>query len=435
MKNKACYIISAVIVTVMLVSCSKEVPENTAASDKITSEDNNLYRISLEDALHSLDEFIGETETRTSIETDKRISNVLYINRNYYSANTKSDEGAQCLLYVVNFEQEQGYAVLSADSRLPVGIYAVTDAGNAEEQDFYESNQEEFNVLNLIYQSASGNIPVVDTTVKDPVIDPILPPGGDQEPPEGEWVITRWGPWYTTKDIPVMLRTKWHQGEPFNNYVQPNAAGCTSIALFQIMAYNQYPNKHTINGVDIPYSALRDEVYIDSSSSYAEPVAMFVLNFHDKYMDLHFDGETLIFPTAAKKYLESVGYLNVELYKSSNTCDVNRIKESLNKGLPVMVSALANGLNGHSWVVDGIKEQSRSGKKVGEKTGKVYGSKSESRTFLHCNWGWQGVNDGYFYAGVFDSNNPISVPNSINPASESDGYYRHYYRIITYDLP
>lgn len=399
------------------------------------------YHIGLETALESLDEFFDAMDGTKSTSDRIRIADVIRLGRQP-GTTVKSTESTDTstILYVVNFEDDAGYAVLAADSRLPVDIYAVTEKGRADRNDLSSSdcNGETFNPLAIIHASAASIINVSDSLIKDPdADDPKRPHPYDtlRDIWAGEWVITRWGPWRNDKNIPIMLKTRWHQREPFNNYVKPNTAGCTTIALFQLMAYNEYPANHTINGIRIPYSDLKKIAYINSGNPvYANEVATFVLNFHNRYMDLHFDESTLIFPTAAKKYLESVGYTNVNLSKNSNKCDASTIYNSLNKGYPVLISAKSNGLNAHTWVIDGYIRQYRTGVKIGEETEHVYGRTLEIREFVHCNWGWQGYNDGYFYMGIFDSNNPIST-NEIRKTSEDNGYYKSFYRIITYELP
>lgn len=399
------------------------------------------YHIGLETALESLDEFFDAMDGTKSTSDRIRIADVIRLGRQP-GTTVKSTESTDTstILYVVNFKDDAGYAVLAADSRLPVDIYAVTEKGRADRNDLSSSdcNGETFNPLAIIHASAASIINVSDSLIKDPdADDPKRPHPYDtlRDIWAGEWVITRWGPWRNDKNIPIMLKTRWHQREPFNNYVKPNTAGCTTIALFQLMAYNEYPANHTINGIRIPYSDLKKIAYINSGNPvYANEVATFVLNFHNRYMDLHFDESTLIFPTAAKKYLESVGYTNVNLSKNSNKCDASTIYNSLNKGYPVLISAKSNGLNAHTWVIDGYIRQYRTGVKIGEETEHVYGRTLEIREFVHCNWGWQGYNDGYFYMGIFDSNNPIST-NEIRKTSEDNGYYKSFYRIITYELP
>lgn len=429
----------------VLFSCSKEILQNdSSVGGEIFSEEmGSPYRISLEDALNSLDEFLGTIETKSSNTERKRISDVLYIKQDK-PVDTKSEDDTSCVLYVVNFEDEQGYAVLSADTRLPVDIYAVTETGSAEEQDFYVSSQDEFNVLNLIYQSASGNIPAVDTTVKDPEIIPILPPEeGGQEPPEGEWVVTRWGPWYDLEAYQKMLITQWGQGAPYKDLTGADYAGCTVVAVAQVMAYNQYPSH--LNDIRMPFDTLRNMRTVSLSSVYADSVALL---FNDIYQDCgakdYGESGSLLWPKDVVPYLERIGYKNVKLHRNPTKFELDIVYNSVTDGYPVIVSALNSdtGLgdvlkgdaNSHTWVIDGYVKQMRTGRKEGEKTGQYYGSKSETREFVHCNWGWDGDYDGYFYPGIFSKNEPAPYSAGVQLQSQGGDNYKYFYRIITYTL-
>lgn len=76
----------------------------------------------------------------------------------------------------------------------------------------------------------------------------------------------------------------------------------------------------------------------------------------------------------------------------------------------------------------------RTGRKEGEKTGQYYGSKSETREFVHCNWGWDGDYDGYFYPGIFSKNEPAPYSAGVQLQSQGGDNYKYFYRIITYTL-
>ena len=113
---------------------------------------------------------------------------------------------------------------------------------------------------------------------------------------------------------------------------------------------------------------------------------------------------------------------------------MNRIYKSIEKGYPAIVSALdANTLKGHTWIVDGHIKQIREGRKVGEESGDFHGTVGESREFVHCNWGWNGNYDGYFYPGIFNENKPAPYRDQTK-SSQGTGSYERFYRIITYNL-
>jgi hypothetical protein len=72
--------------------------------------------------------------------------------------------------------------------------------------------------------------------------------------------------------------------------------------------------------------------------------------------------------------------------------------------------SLSNGgTSGHAWVVDGC---------IGyRQLVRVYNSNEVLlreyylyRNLVHCNWGWEGVCDGYYETSVFDLNNGAIIP-------------------------
>lgn len=48
--------------------------------------------------------------------------------------------------------------------------------------------------------------------------------------------------------------------------------------------------------------------------------------------------------------------------------------------------------SGHTWLADGVIEQYRINSIYKKKTGKLISTKDEHHTFIHCNWGWGGLN-------------------------------------------
>lgn len=397
------------------------------------------YHIGLENALESLDGFIAAIDGTKSGTLESRIANIIRLGRQPGAVlKSEDDTDMSTLLYIVNFKDSAGYAVLAADSRLPTDIYALTEAGNADEEDFLSGQdgaEEDFNPLDLIYRSAlHGNISTGRDTTLIPFPDPTIPIGDTlQNIYIGEWVITQWGPWNTIINRPAMLMTQWGQGSPYKDKTGAKDAGCTVVAVAQMMAYNQYPTH--LDGVKMPFDILRTMQHISTISAYADDVARL-------YADIFFDcgaisfGEmgTLLWPKDVVPYLEKLGYSNVKLYKNDSKCDMNKIHISVDKGYPAIVSALdANTLKGHTWIVDGHIKQARQGRKVGEKSGDFYGNINEIREYVHCNWGWSGKDDGYYYSGIFNTEKPVYK----NPTTKSneESNFKSFFRIITYELP
>ena len=130
------------ICMLLLGACAKDAPPPaTAPTPKTLS-----FRVPEEEALRQLDNVLDilDTPTRGGKRTVKEIFE-------HRSARTRSTDGStpNSLLYIVNFDDDQGYAVLAADSRLePVlalidsGVYTPSE-NYAEEPDLTEADLDE----------------------------------------------------------------------------------------------------------------------------------------------------------------------------------------------------------------------------------------------------------------------------------------------------
>lgn len=99
-----------------------------------TDSDTNPYRISEEEALANLDAFFAANSggnTRTSASAP-RVKNLIGI-RNHDKATRGEAEDTTTLLYVANFENQQGFALLAADKRIDTPVIGVSEQGEISE--------------------------------------------------------------------------------------------------------------------------------------------------------------------------------------------------------------------------------------------------------------------------------------------------------------
>ena len=63
--------------------------------------------------------------------------------------------------------------------------------------------------------------------------------------------------------------------------------------------------------------------------------------------------------------------------------------------------------------------------------------KIDSRTLLHCNWGWGGWCDGYYYSKLFDvRQGAVELDDGDQSYLEYPNFkYTWWFRMITYDKP
>ncbi len=210
---------------------------------------------------------------------------------------------------------------------------------------------------------------------------------------------------YTTAprtSIAPLLKTKWGQSTPFNNLCPENGnggrcvTGCTATAMAQVMKHHNWPPKGTgshsyntpINGVSTEVSADFSTATYDwnnmlnvygSGATEAQCNAVAQLLFHcGAATDLGYGttsgAATLKVQKALANYFgydKSVKFTLREFYSIEGWNDL--IYNELANNRPVHMAGY-NQSSGHAFVCDGY-----------DKDG-----------FFHINWGWCGLDDGYF---------------------------------------
>ena len=104
-----------------------EVSDNATPNSAISSQ----YSISEEEALANLYAFMGEGGDSRSSD-NRVVSTVLPVK--YGNLGTRAVDGIDCenLLYIANFENEAGYAILAGDTRIDDEVIAITDRGSLD---------------------------------------------------------------------------------------------------------------------------------------------------------------------------------------------------------------------------------------------------------------------------------------------------------------
>ena len=200
---------------------------------------------------------------------------------------------------------------------------------------------------------------------------------------------------------PILGNTVWGQGEPFNNKCPQDGngravTGCVATAMSQIMYAHKHPTKgtgshsYTTETKKLKVSADFgnttydwDNMIPDYNKSYtsAQADAVATLMFHAGVaadMDYTVDGSgavSSIALAAMTKYFgynKSINILPKDFMKEEDI--LQEVASDLQAGRPVYVSGHTVNQEGHAFVCDGIK----------------------SDGYLHINWGWYGVANGYF---------------------------------------
>ena len=60
--------------------------------------------------------------------------------------------------------------------------------------------------------------------------------------------------------------------------------------------------------------------------------------------------------------------------------------------------------------------------------------KSHYYNLLHCNWGWNGRDNGYYLSKVFNTNNPANLPSTISPPPVRSNIPYYYQYNLQYSI-
>ena len=123
----------------------------------------------------------------------------------------------------------------------------------------------------------------------------------------------------------------------------------------------------------------------------------------------------------AKRTLKNYGFKNVKRYCGFGFDNMEIAKQQLRgEKLVFLLGAypLSNGLlknGGHAFVLDGLYS-------------------FNGNCHFHINWGWNGVSDGYYVCGIFDTRKRVSSDANIdNNYYEQSSEIGWLFRMVTYD--
>jgi hypothetical protein len=206
---------------------------------------------------------------------------------------------------------------------------------------------------------------------------------------------------------PILGTMVWGQGEPYNNLCpsvngERCVTGCVATAISQIMYVHKYPTKgtgsksyttetHQLN-LSADFGATTYDwdnmlPYYSSGYNSTQAKAVATLLYHVGIaadMDYDPDGSgassaiSLANLSTYFGYDKGINTLPKDFMKEEDV--LNAIAADLKIGHPVYVSGATKNQEGHAFVCDGM----------------------QSDGYLHINWGWYGISNGYFALSALD---------------------------------
>ena len=389
-----------VILLIIFHSCSRISPDINV--------EQNKYTISIEDATQVLMSTLADFQNQTKSSQLEICSIETVCGDDLNIQGTKSTNlGIDNLLYIFNFTNNNGFAIVAADNRISDPVLMIADIGNIS-KDIFKTICESSFIYNLIgdYVVYSIDLPSDDETDFD---DSEGGNGGNNGGNNGGAI----------SNVPPMLQTAMHQGLPYNYFcpaVENDTlapAGCIPIAMAQIFNYYQYP--HINDNLNIPFAS---NYILDYSISGIPRLIENIGLRTDIEYDKDGSGTTMAkAKTAMEEYYAYEDVTKYNLYRE------NIILDMISEHKPVLIGASNQwiGGKGHAWVIDGYMYSSTAGH------------------LLHCNMGWGGPGNGYYVSGVFDvtSGTAPYYPDNTTDANPNDENkdYAYHYRFLDYNRP
>lgn len=414
------YFISLLLLA-LSVSCGRLINDDMLIFNSGSSSPNG-YRMIIDDVI-ALRNNIA-TKSTMKFE-DYVVEPVIYAN-----PSTKSTISSDTIAYVINFNDNNGFAVVKSNQNYCDPIVAITESGSLDvnllHSFLYSDNPEDENeysdIDNYIYHAIANDIRVTPRITVDTV-------------------SVTYGEWMTKRKIGPLVTTKWNQTYPFNKYMPSSSlwenksfsyyrglppVGCVNVALGQLLASNQQPFVASgVNGtyqwndiLDISnYSNLSE--FLPGQSSYAfesDTVALSKVNKLADFLNYlsiitqstvsgNGTGSNIQNACNAMQILDSSYYSNAHIVSYSEDSD-SFLDCIIDDNKPVYFRGTSASSNtGHAWLVDGYLSRERYMYitiLVGLGPGTSTSRRIQQSYLCHINWGYSGKYDGYYNIGVFN---------------------------------
>lgn len=416
---------------VIIVSSCNSIDEPIDISPLYNSED--IYKVSVEEAEETVVDFLSKMETSEELVSrsggePRKISDIQVIRNTSVISRSSNIAGIDTLMYIVNFKNDAGFAVVGADKRTEP-IFAIIDHGNYDINTLETEENEGFiTFLNLAIATELEDIK------------------GSQKNNLSRATSNGWN---IVSKINPIIKTKWSQGgvnnpNSFGKYCPNKVTGCTVTATAQILSHFQtigriqWSNNGTSGSAILNWSRImadceRTGGYLSPSTT---PQSIDEIAHLCRYLGVAFNANYKIDKKHPEKNSTGVGedkpidwfnkWGGLKATKLAKY-DENRIISAIQSGNPVygrgnsgkrkFLGIRVSWKGGHAWIYDGY----------------IYATKDNNpQKLIHCNWGWGGSCNGFYLSKVFNTNlEPEIKDYEISRSGESGNYrYNLEYSII-----
>lgn len=395
------------VFAIAFTSCTQDAEEfslneNIVTNENIKKSGKRNFSEALSIAKNAVNMF--DVKTRSASRTVD-LNNVKYIT----SKKGTRAVGSDTLLYIFNYSDNSGFAVVSSNKNTE-GLLALIEEGSYDPAG--NNNNAGFN----IYMNLAENYVA---TAGWELIDPSIP------------VIKEYKEVIDTVDncnVEPKISVRWGQRDPEGLFAPNKVAGCSNTATAQIMSYFSYPttlaitySNTDINSLNLDWDAIRlhntrHEYSSCNATDYAHDA---IGNLHRQIGHLsnssYYNDVTGTSPDNARNAFINLGYTVTNYINYSG----NSLKSILDQNKVIYMCGYSNSHeSGHAWVVDGYTSYNvrctTYTRTVNSELWDILDQTEDYHEYIHINWGWYGNCNGYFFAGVFETDEAEEYDNTAN---------------------
>lgn len=418
-------LISIFALAIMMASCSNQELLDSDSLQSVSQQTSSIrsYEEALQIAQASIQMVDDQTQTRAASPRKISLSDSKVC---LGGGITRSETDNDTLMYVFNFEDSQGFAIISANKNTEA-LIAITEKGHYDPT--VRDPNDGFNLfMDLAKKYVENNRQMGDPGGGG--LDPILE-FKDSIVPFSGYV----GPF---------VEVKWGQNYPEGMFCPNNHSGCAVTAMAQVMSYFEYPTgiPLTYSGADQSYQALNwSNIKVHSISNHSQytlcnadeathkAIGRLCRQLGELSNSCYGPDGTETVINDVKQTLNTLGYTTTNWtdYSSSVvTGSINNLKPVIINGYRLNNDNGNQTLIGHMWVVDGYYytgyESFTWNRPYGGFEWELVEHVIHKDYYHHYNWGYSGDNNGYYTTGVFSMPSVWIADGTINPALSNRNY-------------
>lgn len=313
-------------------------------------------------------------------------------------------EGNDTIAYIINYENNGGFAIIAADHRVP-SVLAFSETGNFDRN--MDITKDCF--LSLIPSYVDRYRKETRSNVEYACFETVA--ANDM------------------KTVPSIIRIKLHQKSPWNKYIKGgNPAGCVPVALASIVSHcadslklseKVYHWNAIVNAIavgpypDIHYSApgggfVIGPPLVDRVMSYNDAVDSMAYFLYEigkqEFLNVTYKSDaSYAYDFDAYRLLKRLGFTLSTYY----TYHAETLFSLAKSGDNIIYVSGVSPFQRHAWVIDGCKY----------KVITDFSDRDYSEVYYWCKWGWEEEhgkeNDGYYNGDVYrpsqNTNEPFAL--------------------------